>query len=178
MGTRHRCAILTPYLHRSHKNTNRFSKGIIEAAQQPGSENTEPQRRHGSIQRIATPPGRAVATPPEKRRRGVAALGEGVRRQGGGSSRSSKRPESTQAAKKMSAAELAAKKLLLPFIDELSFIEIALAEVNVFRTLFSTPSIVLVNVFIRSFYFSSWIQGHIRRAPTPGPSTTAIARHL
>lgn len=31
---------------------------------------------------------------------------------------------------RMDAADLAAKKLLLPFINELSFVEIALAEVG------------------------------------------------
>lgn len=40
-----------------------------------------------------------------------------------------KRPGTAEAGR-MSAADLAAKKLLLPFIDELSFIEISLAEVT------------------------------------------------
>ena len=53
---------------------------------------------------------------------------EGGRRQGL-TSRSAKRPGTE--AKRMSAAELAAKKMLLPFIDELAFIEISLAEVTI-----------------------------------------------
>lgn len=39
-------------------------------------------------------------------------------------------PETTDSAR-MTASELAAKKMLLPYIDKLSFIEIALAQVNV-----------------------------------------------
>lgn len=85
--------------------------------------------RNGTIPRVSTSPGLAVATPPEKRRRGAAAMKEGGRREGA-SSRSGKRPGTTEL-RRMNAAELAAKKLLLPFIDELSFIEISLAEVTI-----------------------------------------------
>lgn len=103
--------------------------------------------QYDSLPNIARAPGQGsvVGTPPEKRRRD----------EEGGSSRGKRRgqehtaaaaapaaaasPSARRGAQKtgaagaeggMDAAELAAKKLLLPFINELSFVEIALAEVG------------------------------------------------
>lgn len=88
--------------------------------------------------------GPAVDTPPERRRRDeTPGSGQGERRRrqqpitpaaamaaGSLAGRKTRQEEPIVETERMNPADLAAKKMLLPFINELSFIEIALEEVR------------------------------------------------
>lgn len=98
--------------------------------------------QHGGLPNIHATLGPAVDTPPEKLR--CNDVNPKNKKQGVYRRRVAGTPGSagatTMEGDRMSASDLAAKKMLLPFIDKLAFIEIALAEVNRFTSTYLSAS--------------------------------------
>lgn len=151
------------------------------SAEGPATDFRSPAQ-YGNLPNIAQVPvaarGLTLETPPEKRRREEENGPRRGKRRGqeqpvvAGSSAGRNAEEkkgATGANGRMDAAELAAKKLLLPFINELSFVEIALAEVGygsvrLFHSKFS--------LFFRLFLSLFWLaEGMLPGSPLSHQST-------